>query len=83
MGHGVVQRDRAYGDAVLALQRHAASEIYRLYGEGLRGDELAARLSLAPYDVAITHGEPDLEYFFDIWYRQPIVGRTVREIEAE
>ena len=83
LGHGGVQLDRTYGDKVLSLQRHAVAEIYRLYGEGFRAKEIASRLDLSPYDLAITHGEPDLEYFFDIWYRQQIVERTVREIEAK
>lgn len=81
-GHGPVQRDRIYATKVLALQRHAVAEIRRLHAQGLSIDEISARLDLSPHDRAITRGDPSTEHFFDIWYRQPIVERTVRELEA-
>lgn len=82
LGHGAVQRDRVYGEKALALQRHAVAEISRLHTLGLTADEIAAQLDLSPYDREITGEDPALEYFFDIWYRQPITARAVREIEA-
>lgn len=83
LGHGPVQLDRSYGNKVLALQRHAVAEIYRLHGEGLGVDGISAELRLQPYDREITQGDTALEYFFNIWYRQQIVEWTIREIESK
>jgi glyoxylase-like metal-dependent hydrolase (beta-lactamase superfamily II) len=80
LGHGPVQRDRGYAEKVLALQRHAVAEIRRLHDAGLDEAEIRARLDLSPFDEAITSGDPRVAYFFDRWYRQPIVGRVLREL---
>lgn len=80
LGHGPVQRDRAHAEKVLALQRHAVTEIRRLRDAGLDEAAIRERLDLSPFDEAITGGDPRVAYFFDRWYRQPIVGRVLREM---
>lgn len=80
VAHGLVQRDRGYADKVLALQRHAVAEIRRLRDAGLDEAAIRERLDLSPFDEAITAGDPRVAYFFDRWYRQPIVGRVLREM---
>lgn len=80
LGHGPVQRDGAYARKVLALQRHAVAEVRRLREAGLEEAGIRARLDLSPFDAAITSGDPRLAYFFDRWYREPIVGRVLREL---
>ena len=81
LGHGPVQTDRAYAEKVLALQRHAVSEIRRLHAEGLDEGGIRRRLDLAPFDEAIVQGDERVRYFFDLWYLAPIVGRAVAEIK--
>jgi len=40
-------------------------------------------MDLSPYDQAVTNNGLTLEYFFDIWYRQLIVGCVIGEIKAQ
>ena len=38
-------------------------------------------LDLGPYDEAITLGDQAIEFHFDQWYRTPIVGRVLRQMQ--
>ena len=61
--------------SVLRILTKVASGNPIVLCEGLSSEEIAIRLDLSPYDHEITRGDPALEYFFDLWYRQPITGR--------
>jgi len=79
-GHGPVFHDDNYIRSVLALQRHAVEEIQRMSNQGTSAEEIRKRIVLSPYDAAVTGNDPGIEYFFTIWYLDPIVGNAAREL---
>jgi glyoxylase-like metal-dependent hydrolase (beta-lactamase superfamily II) len=73
-GHGDLQRDTAYVDALIALMDDISEQGRAAVAAGVDSEEAVHEaIDFAVHDKAIAGGDPLLQYLFDMWFRQPII----------
>lgn len=83
-GHGDIQRDTAYVGNLVALMEFVAAEAATAATDGITDvDEFRKRIDWSEFDRRIAKDDPDLLYFFNMWFKQPILGSALKLANGE
>ncbi len=82
-GHGEVQHDRAYVDAVQGLLRAIVAQVVPLAREGVPLDEVRKRVDVAALRASFTGGDDWRGFLFDNFFLNAAVSNAWREARGE
>jgi cyclase len=82
-GHGEVQKDKKYLQTVIGLLQSLSSQIEAAIAKGLSVEEARAAIDIALWETAITKGDGFLQYYFNQYFKVPIVTRFYNEIKGK
>lgn len=89
-GHGDVQRDTAYVDALIGLMDDISNQGRAAVSKGIDSIEtMREAVDFSPHDDVFTGDDPLLQLIFRLWFKQPIIesiyieaiGGTVSQID--
>ncbi len=81
-GHGDVLEGTDYLKRVIALVEELLREVEVSINDGLDREETIEAVDFKRTRTGFTGGDPELEYLFDRWFREPAVGRAYDELAA-
>lgn len=82
-GHGDVQYGKEYLTTVIKMLESIQSQVAASIEKGNSIDQTRAAMNIKEFEKAITKNDPFLEYYFNEYFRQPIVQRFYSEIKAK
>ena len=83
-GHGEVQRDSVYIDALIALMDDISEQGRTVVAAGVDSEEaMLEALDFSVHDKAIAGGDPLLQFLFHRWFREPIIESIYLEATGD
>jgi hypothetical protein len=82
-GHGPVQRDTKYVDALVGVVEAVREQVGAAVKQGLSLDETRKRVDLEKWRRAFAAGDPNLELAFHISFEVPFVERAYQEARGQ
>ena len=83
-GHGEIQRDGKYVENLIGLLEFVATEAAAAAADGISDvDEFRKRIDWSEFDRRIANDDPNLLYFFDRWFKQPILESALKLANGE
>ncbi len=82
-GHGDVLEGTAYLRSVIALVEELLVDVETSIESGKSREQTIETVAFEESRAEFTGGDPELEYLFDRWFREPAVARAFDELVAD